>query len=200
MRLLRILAMGMVALLFSWLAMKSYAHFRATGTFLSLGLLLVNALLVFFFLSRRSATTVATAPAAWLLSVVGTVLPLFLRPAEAESNLLVGLGAALQALGVALMITALGSLSRSFGIVPANRGIRSSGLYGYVRHPLYAAELVFFLGFALSNPSARNIALVAIEVGIQALRARREERFLTGDSAYQAYCGMVRYRFLPGLI
>jgi protein-S-isoprenylcysteine O-methyltransferase Ste14 len=167
---------------------------------MSLGLVVVNALFVFFFVSRRPAKGVTTVPMAWVLSCAGTVLPLLLRPAEAGNPWLLDLGAGLQILGLAFILTALLSLSRSFGIVPANRGIRSTGLYALVRHPLYSAEIIFIFAFVLSNPSGRNFALTAMLVGFQVLRARREERFLTEDPVYRDYRARVRYRFMPGLI
>jgi protein-S-isoprenylcysteine O-methyltransferase Ste14 len=200
MRLLGVLTKIIVVLLFGGLALASYSHFKATGNFISLGVVAVNALVVFFFVARRQAKAVSASPAVWALSVTGTVVPLLLRPAEAESSVLVGLGSGIQVAGAALIVTALLSLSRSFGIVPANRGIRSNGLYTFVRHPLYAAELLFFLGFALSNPSLTNFVLVAIEVGLQALRARAEERLLLADPVYEAYRERVRHQFVPGLI
>ena len=65
------------------------------------------------------------------------------------------------------MIAALLSLQRSFGIVPANRGIREGGLYRIVRHPLYAAELLVFLGVVLVTPTPWNILIWTIECGVQ---------------------------------
>lgn len=200
MRLLGFLSTGFVALLFARMALASYGHFKATGALMSLGLVAVNALFVFFFVSRRRARFVSTAPIAWILALAGTMLPLFLRPAETGISWLVGLGAGLQVSGVALIVGAVLSLSRSFGIVPAHRGIRSTGLYAVVRHPLYVAEITFILGFVLANLSLQNVAVMTITAGFQVLRARREELFLTGDPVYREYCGQVRYRFLPGLV
>jgi protein-S-isoprenylcysteine O-methyltransferase Ste14 len=77
-------------------------------------------------------------------------------------------------------------LRRSFGIVPANRGIREGGLYRFVRHPLYSAELLSVLGVVIVYPSARNVALWTIACCLQWLRACAEERFLSQDATYRA--------------
>ena len=88
------------------------------------------------------------------------------------------------------------SLRRSFGIVPAHRGIRTGGLYNVVRHPLYASELVWFLGFAIDNPSGWNIGLWLCDCVLQFSRACAEERFLSVDPIYSQYRTRVRYRLI----
>jgi protein-S-isoprenylcysteine O-methyltransferase Ste14 len=92
------------------------------------------------------------------------------------------------------------SLRRSFGIVPAHRGIRTGGLYNVVRHPLYASELVWFLGFTIDNPSGWNIGLWLCDCVLQFSRACAEERFLSVDPTYSQYRTRVRYRLIPLVI
>ncbi len=88
------------------------------------------------------------------------------------------------------------SLGRSFGIVAANRGVRTTGFYRFVRHPLYGSYLVGYLGFLLGNLSIWNVSLIVLTVLCQYARARAEERVLLQDPAYQAYAQQVRYRFI----
>jgi protein-S-isoprenylcysteine O-methyltransferase Ste14 len=89
------------------------------------------------------------------------------------------------------------ALGRSFGIVPANRGLRTGGPYGLVRHPLYACYVVSWVGYVLENPVARNILVFSAAFVFQLLRMHREELFLKRDTGYRAYCNAVRYRVLP---
>lgn len=195
---LRIVANIAVVLAFGLLAAACYSRFSQTGSMNALGLVVVNALFVCMYVARRDAKAIATAPGPWLLAFAGTTLPLLLRPAE--SPVLAGLGTGVQLVGLVLIVAAILSLRRSFGIVPANRGIRDGGLYRFVRHPLYAAELLFLAGFVLANPSPRNLALWALECALQLLRAQAEESFLSADRAYRAYLERVRYRLIPGLV
>jgi protein-S-isoprenylcysteine O-methyltransferase Ste14 len=97
-------------------------------------------------------------------------------------------------------VAALFSLKRSFGVVPANRGIQDGGLYRFVRHPLYAAELLALLGVLIANASILNALIWTAECALQCLRARAEEQLLGTDATYRAYRGRVRYRLIPGLI
>jgi protein-S-isoprenylcysteine O-methyltransferase Ste14 len=97
------------------------------------------------------------------------------------------------------MLVALTSLGRSFGIVAANRGIKRFGLYAWVRHPLYAGELIFFPGFILASFSPSNLTIcLGIVCGLM-IRSRVEERHLGQDPEYRAYMEAVPYRFFPGL-
>ena len=91
-------------------------------------------------------------------------------------------------------------LRRSFGIVPAHRGIRTTGMYRFVRHPLYAAELLTLAGVALANPSVRNTLLWIVELAVQLGRTSTEEAFLGTDPDYANYVARVRYRLLPGIL
>lgn len=197
---LRYLSNAIVILYFSLLTLSSYRYFEASGSANSIGLVLVNAFFVALFLTRREAKAVSPVPLAWCLAFGGTLLPLMMRPADAASPILTLAGEVFQAAGLLLIGVALLSLRRSFGIVPANRGIMTGGLYRFVRHPLYAGELLFILGFTLACPSGWNIALWVIELAFQAARARVEEGFLAFDPVYRQYRRKVRHRFIPGLL
>lgn len=187
-------------LFFCALAVSSQRSFLENRSALAFGLLLVNSLLLVFFLSRRKARAVADSPSAWLLGLGCVLLPLLLRPEEAAPPArLAGVGGWLQLAGAGLIVAALLSLRRSFGVVAAHRGIQTGGLYRWVRHPLYAAELLFLLGFALAHPSLWNALVWVLVAGLQLLRARLEERFLARDEAYRAYLRHCPRRFLPGV-
>jgi protein-S-isoprenylcysteine O-methyltransferase Ste14 len=90
-------------------------------------------------------------------------------------------------------------LARSFGCVPAHRGVKTAGPYRVVRHPMYAGYLLSHLGFALMNPTVRNLALYAACFLFQVHRMQAEERILERDDEYRRYRTAVRYRLIPGV-
>lgn len=92
------------------------------------------------------------------------------------------------------------SLARSFGLVPANRGVKTRGAYRFVRHPMYTGYVVNHIGFLLIYFSAWNLAIYALTWTLFWLRAKEEEKFLCQDPDYVAYTGKVRSRIIPGLI
>ncbi len=151
-------------------------------------------------LRRRPATRAAQweSPES-LLGFSGTLAPLFVRPAALAPPAWLWIGVIVQAIGNVLALVSILQLGRSFGIVAANRGIQTGGLYRYVRHPLYAAYLLAFGGFVLAHPSVVNSVVLLVWVGIQIARIHIEERVLGTDPAYCAYQRVVRHRLIPGV-
>ncbi len=91
------------------------------------------------------------------------------------------------------------SLGRSFGLLPANRGVVSTGAYRFVRHPIYAGYLLSEIGFLLANFSTRNLITIGVWMVLQIGRILLEERLLSDDADYRAYRAQVRYRLIPGV-
>ena len=69
--------------------------------------------------------------------------------------------------GILLQVAAKLALARSVGIVPANRGIKTSGPYRFLRHPMYAGYLLTHIGFLTLNPSWWNLAAYALCYALQ---------------------------------
>jgi protein-S-isoprenylcysteine O-methyltransferase Ste14 len=195
---LRIIPYTVVVVGFGLLCYASYLKYRDTGSINWLGLVLVNAMFTAMYIARRDATSISSAPSLWLLAFVATCLPLIARSSAPAPSAAVG--NIVQLAGVGAFVAAMLSLRRSFGIVPANRGIRTQGLYRVVRHPVYAAELLTFAGFAIANPSAWNFGILLCECALQFTRACAEERFLSTDPVYSHYRARVKYRLIPFII
>jgi len=196
----KIIANAVIVVALGLLTYACYLKYHATGSLNWLGLVIVNSVFVTMYIAKREATSISQSPALWLLAFAGTCLPLALRPTAPSSFSWAGMGNFLQLAGVVAIVASLLSLRRSFGIVPANRGIRTQGLYNVVRHPLYTSELVWMLGFAIVNPSAWNIGLWLVDCVLQFTRACAEERFLSVDPAYSQYQARVKYRLVPLVI
>ncbi len=107
--------------------------------------------------------------------------------------------AGLQIAGIVIQISAKLSLRRSFGILPANRGVVVSGPYRFLRHPIYFGYGVNQLGFLLSNFGVQNLVVLVLLWSSQVFRVVREERVLIKDAKYREYAARVRYRFIPGI-
>jgi protein-S-isoprenylcysteine O-methyltransferase Ste14 len=188
-----------ILMLFSSMAMRIAQDTAETGHVTGLLLLASEALVVALTLFRRSAGTVDRTWKARLLTIASTFGPPLVRPmavtALAPESLTIVIS------GIGLMIVVLGKLSlgRSFGLTPANRGVVSTGLYRFVRHPIYFGYLITHLGFVIANPGNWNLAvLLAADVALM-FRAVCEERTLAQDDSYRAYMQRVRWRIVPGV-
>ncbi len=156
-------------------------------------LVLINSMALVLFVIRRNATRVGN-KVDMVIALSGTFIVSFLKgPEVQDTHLLPSVIQVVALLGWAVSLTTLG---RSFGIVPADRGLVQHGPYRFVRHPIYAFEELFFLGYLIAVPTWRSAAIILIAFALQIMRIVREERILTG---YDEYRQRVRWRILPGV-
>jgi len=101
--------------------------------------------------------------------------------------------------GNAVQLAAKLFLRRSFGIAPANRGIKTDGMYRFVRHPMYAGYLFVHIGILLLMPTVLNAVIYGIGWYAQILRLLAEERLLGEDPAYRDFMMKTRWRLVPGV-
>jgi protein-S-isoprenylcysteine O-methyltransferase Ste14 len=172
----------------------------AASTNLEAALLVISELLgVLLILTRRPATIVSRHPLDWALSFIAVNAPLLAAPAAASTFMPSQVPTTLMLAGMIIQISAKAVLWRSYGLVPANRGIKTGGPYRFVRHPMYAGYTFTHIGFLLGFPSLQNSLLYLTAFLIEVARLIREERILTQDPLYRKYAARVRYRLLPGV-
>ena len=128
------------------------------------------------------------------------ILPCFMRPTAMSTGALATAGLIFELFGVLLTQVARVYMGRSFGILPANRGIVSKGPFRSVRHPIYFGWLILSLGYAMSFASERNILLIAMTLPFMVWRIGLEEVHLSADPEYLQYMKQVRYRLWPGVL
>jgi protein-S-isoprenylcysteine O-methyltransferase Ste14 len=108
-----------------------------------------------------------------------------------------GLSTTVSVIAFSLAVYGLLYLRRSLSIIPEVRRLVTGGPYRLVRHPLYAAEIVAAVAFAMVNPGALVVVILAPFIATQLLRSRFEERLLT--EAYPEYTEYARHtrRLIP---
>ena len=84
--------------------------------------------------------------------------------------------------------------------VQENQKVIDTGLYGIVRHPMYAATLLLFLAMPLVLASPLSFAVMLLYLPIIAKRIRNEEAVLEqGLEGYADYKQRVKYKVIPGI-
>ncbi len=165
---------------------------------LSVFLIVVTETIVAIFLVvRRDPDETLHSWQAWLTTTCGTLAPFLLRPVESSADILAG--NALQIVGFVLQISALIALNRCLGLLPAHRGVKSNGLYRLVRHPLYMAYVITYIGYYLNNPSIGNLGIVISGTGFLVMRIRYEEGLLINYPKYAEYAVKTRWRLFPAV-
>ncbi len=88
-------------------------------------------------------------------------------------------------------------LSRTIEVQEGQKVV-DTGLYGLVRHPMYAVTLLLFLAMPLILASPFSFALMLLYLPIIVKRIRNEEKVLAeGLEGYRDYMKKVRWRLLP---
>jgi protein-S-isoprenylcysteine O-methyltransferase Ste14 len=150
------------------------------------------------FLTRRAPRTVSRRAMDWIAAYAGWFTSFLVRPGGLHPTWGVAVGFWVQVLGLLLWAWSFSKLARSYGIVPADRGLVTRGAYAVVRHPLYSAYMVGGIGYLMQSLSVWNAVIDAIAVAWQLCRIRAEERHLKGPD-YAAYRARVPWRLCPGL-
>ena len=185
------------------------------------GLLLVGLIahkVVWEVLKRRDGRNVGTAqrsggPLTTAVKVVKVLVLLFLvvqtaildvLPIDAEPGLLRGLGLVLFLCGLAMAVSARLQLGRNwvdleeYRLLPG-QALVARGLYRYVRHPIYAGDIMLLAGLELAVRSWLVLAIVPLAI-VVIRQARAEEALLLRSlPGYAEYCRRTK-RFIPLLV
>ena len=103
---------------------------------------------------------------------------------------------------VGILLAAI-TIRSSLTILPQpkqNAALGTSGLYKYVRHPMYSLVILFAIGSTVEDLAPAKFFLTAVLVLVLYLKSRFEERLLIEKfSGYAKYAQQVP-RFVPFLI
>ena len=161
-------------------------------------LIMISESMTALFMVIRRPGPMATTPYAWVVAMVGTWSPLLVAPGEIHW-LPEFVATAMMIAGLMCSISAKIFLRRSFGVVPANRGVQREGPYRALRHPIYFGYLLTQAGYLAYSYSGWNLLVYTACWLAMILRIRAEEAVLAEDEAYREYRKHVRYRLLPAI-
>jgi protein-S-isoprenylcysteine O-methyltransferase Ste14 len=191
------LARASIGALFTLLSINLLTEYLRTGHVTGLLLLASESLVVVLTIARRPAITVDRSAVAAVMTVVSLAGPALLRATDGQVS--DQLTAAVSGIGLLIVVLGKMTLGRSFGVVPANRGVVVGGPYSFVRHPIYAGYLITHASFLVAHPAPWNLSVILIADVALIVRALMEERVLSADAAYQQYCRRVGWHLVPGV-
>jgi protein-S-isoprenylcysteine O-methyltransferase Ste14 len=195
-----LMARASIGALFTLLSINLLGDYLRTGHVTGLLLLVGESLVVVLTIVRRPAVAVDRSAVAAMMTTVSLAGPALFRATDAQVPLVTDqLTALVAALGLLVVVTGKMTLGRSFGVVPANRGVVVRGPYSLVRHPIYTGYLITHACFLIAHPSVWNLSVILIADVALVLRALMEERVLSADAAYQQYCQRVGWHLVPGV-
>jgi protein-S-isoprenylcysteine O-methyltransferase Ste14 len=148
----------------------------------------------------------------WLAAQLGLIVVVGFGPqvdgppawAGSGATLSAVLGSALVALGVALAVTAARQLAdaRALTALPLPRPggeLVQTGVYRHVRHPIYSGIELAAIGWGLAYASPAALIGAAVLFAVLAMKAAREEAWLTARHPGYAAYRLRTKRLIPGL-
>jgi protein-S-isoprenylcysteine O-methyltransferase Ste14 len=166
---------------------------------IGLGVGLLGLWAAILFVVRRPPREVSKNAGVWVVAFLGTFGASLLRPGGTDVGWLDAVGLGLQGIAIALGAVSMKALGRSLGLVPANRGLVTSGAYRVVRHPLYASYVFAEVGYLLQSPRWWNFGVIALVWACQVMRIVSEDRLLSHDPDYGDYRTRTPWRVIPGI-
>jgi protein-S-isoprenylcysteine O-methyltransferase Ste14 len=101
-------------------------------------------------------------------------------------------------LGVAMLALVQNRYAAANIAIEAGQKLASTGLYGFVRHPMYTGNLVVMVGAPLALGSYWGLLFVVPGLLGLDVRLLDEEKLLTQElTGYREYAQRVRYRLVP---
>lgn len=188
-----------VGVLFGVMSVNLLSDFAHTHRITGLLLLASESLVVVLTVFRRPTRIVDRSMAATIVTALSLVGPSLVRPVVGGGIVPDALTAIVSSIGLLIVIAGKVTLGRSFGLVPANRGVVNRGVYGVVRHPIYSGYLLTHVAFACAHATAWNVTVLIVTDVALIVRALYEERVLEADRSYRSYCERVAWHFVPGL-
>ncbi len=178
-------------------AFAHWQYWRRTGDPKGISFALEEMIVVFVAIARRPPTNVSRSFSDWIFALLGSYGVLLLRPGGEAVLHMSTLWVAVQIVGALCAMICSVRLGRSFGVVPADRGVQLTGPYRLVRHPLYASYTVLTIGYVLASPTPWNLAVFIVVLAAQLRRIVAEEQMLAATEMYRAYMSVVRFRLIP---
>jgi protein-S-isoprenylcysteine O-methyltransferase Ste14 len=163
--------------------------------------LIFYAVIIWCYLRRGPAVATSGSVTAHVAAVIATWLPfalLLVHGAPPGPGRQV-VSDVLLVFGTAWAVWSLRSLGRNVSVLAQARAVVDQGPYRWVRHPLYAGELVSSLGVTVAMNSLAAVAVWLLLCGLQVYRALREEQvLLQALPAYRSYRSRTA-ALLPGV-
>jgi protein-S-isoprenylcysteine O-methyltransferase Ste14 len=162
---------------------------------------ILAAVIAAYFILRRPAPIARDTGWGALFAIIAAVWPFAFYQLIPDPGNTPHLVAGAQICSILLMNASIISLRSNFSVVPEYRALVRNGPYRFVRHPLYAAYLLFDGAMAYQAQSLFAVILWLAEYAIFYTRAIFEERLLLrADAGYAEYRQRVQFLFVPFLI
>lgn len=132
-----------------------------------------------YFFSKRKVAQSKGSRSLTIVAYISSAVPLlYLGPTVSLKTIFL-VSDLLAIIGFLIVVFATLELGTSIGISPANRGIVRSGIYRYLKHPMYIGYIISEIGLVMLNPF--NGVLCLVSVLLYRFRAKAEDNLLLSE-------------------
>jgi protein-S-isoprenylcysteine O-methyltransferase Ste14 len=151
----------------------------------------------------RKSRVLSLIKMAILAGIVAQTLMPEIAPISGQPQTLRAVGVAIYTLGLMMAIVARCQLGRNWSDIETSRVKRdhrlvAHGIYRWVRHPIYAGDLLLLLGLQLALNSWAVLGVLPLALYVRQKAAGEERDLARTLSGYDDYCRRTA-RFLPFL-
>ncbi len=189
----------LLATAFVFFAYRMISNYVETGSPVTLIYALDQLVVLIFVLLRRAPKELSLRIDDWIFGFAGTFFAIMISAPSGAALVPPIIVHGVLLTGFAIHVLAKFALRRSFGVVAANRGVKTTGPYRFVRHPMYLGYVVSQVGLLLAGPTLINIMIIGLCWFLFVKRIAAEERLLLTDEVYQVFATQTRYRVIPGV-
>lgn len=147
-------------------------RWHTTGIIFFALLILRDLAASWFLITRKINQNQARTRSIEILAYISSAVPFIYLSPTIWSHKAELISAILAIIGFSISTLALLDLGQSFGVSPANRGIVRTGLYRYLKHPMYLGYVISEFGFIFLNPL--NIFVWAVSAFLYFIRTKFE--------------------------
>jgi protein-S-isoprenylcysteine O-methyltransferase Ste14 len=108
--------------------------------------------------------------------MLSSAMPLLYFGSTVSSKALFLASDLLAIIGFLIVVLATIELGTSIGISPANRGLVRSGIYRYIKHPMYLGYAISEMGLVILNPL--NLSICVVSMILYFIRSKIEIKIL----------------------
>lgn len=156
---------------------------------------IMETIVIALLLLRKNPTDRTSEILPIFIAFVGTFLPLLLIPSQQVID--EQIGSIFITIGGILAIASYLSLNTSFGVTPALRSVKTTGLYQIIRHPMYLSYIIIYIGYLHLSFSLLNLTILILLLFCLFFRSFYEEKVLIQSPDYLNYTTKVKYRIIP---
>ncbi len=149
------------------------------------------------FAMRQEARVSTKRPLEFLVALASLSYFFAFNPVPTSSATLAAIGGLVTSTGALLTLISTHCLGRSFAVLPSLRTVQTSGMYRFVRHPIYMSHVIMEIGIVIGHPSVYNLVVAVVGLAFTLWRIYFEERILKQDETYLRYMATVPCRIIP---